>query len=137
MGVKEAVRVLVLRRLVDDNVALSVLEMSLLKNMSPSEIAAALGARRSYVKNSVYTFVKVAGGHVRATEILKKALPVVMGIDPVVFGPPGRMYRCKLCLKDFIVNLRGAQSRLNHVKQIHRGAVEKYVNMVVEAASKG
>jgi hypothetical protein len=136
MGVKEAVRILVLRRLVDDKVALSVLEMALLKNMSPSEISTALGVKRSYVKSNVYMFVKAAGDQVIATELLRKALPIVMGINPVVFGAPGRMYRCRLCLKDFTVNLRDSQSRMNHVKQSHRDIVEKYVNSVVEAISR-
>jgi transposase-like protein len=136
MGVKEAVRILVLRRLVDDKVALSILEMALLKNMSPSDISRALGVKKSYVKSNVYVFVKAAGDHVRAADLLRKALPIVMGIDPVVFGAPGRMYRCRLCLKDFTVNLRDSQSRMNHVKQSHRDVVEKYINSVVNAISR-
>ena len=137
MGVKEAVRILVLRRLVNDSVTLSILEMALLKNMSPSEISMALGVKRSYVKSNVYVFVKVAGDHFKATALLRKALPVVMGVNPVILNMAGRMYRCKLCSKDFSVSLRDVQSRLNHVKQAHRDIVDKYVNSVIEAISRG
>jgi hypothetical protein len=132
MGVKEAVRFLVKRRLAGDERTIKAIEMMLIRAMSPSEVEKALGVSRTNIKSKILQFTTNLGSSTKAAIVVKHALPVVMSIEPIIVDVDRFSFRCKLCNKVSTIGVRNVQPKLNHIEIYHKGLVNDYTEMVLK-----
>lgn len=132
MGIKEAVRFLVKRRLAGDEKTMKAIEMVFLRNASPSEVESVLGVRKTNIKSKILQFAQYLGNSTKAAIVVKHTLPVVMGIEPIIVDVDRFTFRCKLCNKVSTIGVRNVQPKLNHIEIYHKGLVNDYTEMVLK-----
>jgi len=132
MGIKEAVRFLVKRRLAGDEKTMKTIEMVYLRNASPSEVESVLGVRKTNIKSKILQFAQCLGNSTKAAIVVKHTLPVVMGIEPIIVDVDRFTFRCKLCNKVSTIGVRNVQPKLNHIEIYHKGLVNDYTEMVLK-----
>jgi hypothetical protein len=132
MGVKEAVRFLVKRRLAGDERTIKAIEMMLIRAMSPSEVEKALGVSRANIKGKILQFTTNFGSSTKAAIVFKHALPVVMSIEPIIVDVDRFSFRCRLCNRVSVIGVRNVQPKLNHIDIYHKGLVNDYTEMVLK-----
>jgi hypothetical protein len=132
MGIKEAIMFLVKRRLAGDERTIKAIEMILLMGMSPSEVEKALGVPRTNIKNKILQFTHNLGNSTKATIVVKHALPIVMGIEPIIVDVDKLSFKCRLCNKVSVIGVRHVQPKLNHIDIYHKGLVNDYTEIVLK-----
>jgi hypothetical protein len=132
MGVKEAVRFLVKRRLAGDERTIKAIEMMFIGGMSPSEVEKALGVSRTNIKSKILQFAQHLGNSTKAAIVVKHALPIVMGIEPIIVDVDKLSFKCKLCNKVSVIGVRNVQPKLNHIEIYHKGLVNDYTEIVLK-----
>jgi hypothetical protein len=131
MGLRQALEFMVARRLAGNDIELQILRLALVEHLSPSEIAHRLNVRKSLVRSTVYMFKKSAGDPYAAEEIVRKFLPVIMKIKPVIRTYYWKEYRCEVCGASSTVIFDIHKARLTHIRKSHMDLVYKYVNDVL------
>jgi hypothetical protein len=132
MGIKEAVRFLVKRRLAGDERTIKAIEMVFISSMSPSDVEKATGVSRTNIKSKILQFTQYLGNSTKAAIVVKHVLPVVMGIEPIIVDVDRFSFKCKLCNNVSTIGVRTVQPKLNHIEIYHKGLVNDYTEMVLK-----
>jgi hypothetical protein len=132
MGVKEAVRFLVKRRLAGDERTIKAIEMIFIRGMSPSEVEKALGVSRTNIKSKILQFTQHLGNSTKAAIVVKHALHVVMSIEPIIVDVDKMSFKCRLCNRVSVIGVRNVQPKLMHIDIYHKGLVNDYTDMVLK-----
>jgi len=142
MGVKAAVRYLVLKRLSNNELALAVLK-KLAEGESPSRVAAELGLHKDSVRSFVSRVGEKLCGGIKVQTLLRVVLPALDAIQPVVDNDHGVLV-CRICGERVYPhngnghNVRIAQHAAmeSHILRHHPGVVERAVAKVASEAKR-
>ncbi|MEM0504694.1 MAG: hypothetical protein QXT01_00480 [Sulfolobales archaeon] len=121
-------RYMVMKRLINDVVALLAIKEYLLDGSSPSAIAFKYKTSKFKVRGHIQRVIDKAGNYRNATKILERLYPQVMSVEPVMLRSGSRIL-CTLC--NTYVRPSDAES---HLRKKHKEFINAVIYKVVTSA---
>ncbi len=128
-AVNAIARYLVMKRLINDVIALLAIKEYLLDGYSPSAIAFKYKTSKFKVRGHIQRVIDKAGNYRIAARILERLYPLVMSVEPVMLRSGNRVF-CTLCN----VHLRPSDAE-SHLKKKHKEFINMVIRTVVAGAS--
>ncbi len=125
-NVKDIVEYLVLRRLISDITTVLLLKEYFVDGNSPSDISRKYSISAHTVRGYVERLIEKAGSPHIIPGIIKRVLPYIMNIEPLIIIVSGKYY-CLECE----ITLSNKQAAINHIKRRHRDKLNRIVNEVL------
>ncbi len=139
-ALKHIVKYLVIKKLSGDDTYIEAMKMYFLNNLSPSDIAVALGESKNVahsVRNRVYEILNKFNAPKSPTfvrELVRIALRCIEWLEPILVRERG-LYRCKVCgawisMDRYSRTRHVAYKHANLVNRLTRTALSKAKNLV-------
>ncbi|MEM0453638.1 MAG: hypothetical protein QXO98_03180 [Sulfolobales archaeon] len=120
---------MVMKRLINDVVALLAIKEYLLDGSSPSAIAFKYKTSKFKVRGHIQRVIDKAGNYRIATKILERLYPQIMSVEPVMLRSGNRIL-CTLC--NTYVRPSDAES---HLRKKHKEFINTVIRNVITGTS--